>query len=102
MKGKTKVKDISELPDDAREILYSNRIIPAHMNIPKDEYVGQFGFVVVDDTAYCSSETLGQQMLRDYLLAEELNRCGKMFTLPQAIIKKGEVLKNRWGSVTTH
>ena len=102
MKGKTKVKDISELPDDACEILYSHRIIPDHLNVPKDEYVGMFGFVVVDDTAYCSSDNLERQMLSDYLLNEELHLCGKMFTLPQAIIKKGEVLKNRWGSVTRH
>ena len=102
MKRKTKVKDISELPDEAREILYSHRIIPDHLNVPKDEYVGKFGFVVVDDTAYCSSETCERQMLRDYLLAEELCRRGKMFTLPQAIIRKGEVLKNRWGGVTRH
>lgn len=95
-KGNTKFKNLSELPDEVREKIYSLRL-PVDMDVPFDEYMEQFDTIVVENCMYHSDTLYAQNIVIEYKLAEEKHREFSAMALPMVIIKNGIVIKNRFG-----
>lgn len=99
-KGTTKFKNLSELPDEVREKIYSLRLSP-DMETPFDEYMGQFDNIVVENCMYHSDTLYAQNIAKEYKLAEEEHRELSAMAFPMVIIKNGIVIKNRFGKRET-
>lgn len=85
------VKNISELPPEIADILYDHRL-RAHLHVPKEEYVGNYEFVSVDDkVAYASDRNVWRATM--WLENHGVN----WLTLPDAVIMEGVLIKNRYG-----
>lgn len=91
-----KFKNLSELPDDVREKIYSLRL-PVDMETQFDEYMEQFDTIVVDNCMYHSNTLYAHNIVKEYKLAEEKHRELSAMAFPMAIIKNGIVIKNRLG-----
>lgn len=95
-KGTTKFKNLSELPDEVREKIYSLRL-SSDMETPFDEYMEQFDNIVVDNCMYHSNTLYAQNIAKEYYkLAEEEHRLSAM-AWPMVVIINGIVIKNRFG-----
>lgn len=100
-KGRTKFKNLSELPDEVREKIYSLRLYP-DMDTPFDEYMERFDNIVVEDCMYHSDTPYAQNIVKEYKLAEEEHREFSALAFPMVIIKNGIVVKNRFGMKETN
>ena len=98
MKGSTKFKKLSELPQSVRAKLYSLRL-KEDMNKPIDEYLEMFDTIVVDDCMYHSDSDYGRNIAEEYRKAEENHSNFRMMALPMVVIKDGLVIKNRFGEI---
>ena len=89
-------KKIDEMPEWAKKYLYSMRLY-GQLEIPFDKYIGLYRFVVIDDTVYYDdTEAFCRRMMYFYQNAIRLGSVQKV-TIPNAIIKNGYILKNRYG-----
>lgn len=95
-KGTTKFKNLSELPDEVREKIYSLRL-PDDMDKPIDEYMEIFDTIVVENCMYHSDTLYAQNIVKEYKLAEEKHREFTAMAIPMVVIKNGIVIKNRFG-----
>lgn len=95
-KGATKFKNLSELPDEVREKIYSLRL-PVDMDEPIDEYMENFDNIVVENCMYHSDTLYAQNIVKEYKLAEEKHREFSAMAFPMVVIKNGIVVKNRFG-----
>ena len=95
-KETTKFKNLSELPDEVREKIYSLRL-SSDMETPFDEYMEQLDNIVVDDCMYHSDTLYAQNIVKEYKLAEEKHSELYAMSLPMVVIKNGIVIKNRFG-----
>ena len=86
--------NISELDESVKETLYLLRF-SYEKEVPRDEYLRMFGFVVVDDEVYANEGVRTSKRLEDYLANPDNNFVHG--ALPDAIIKNGVVVKNRYG-----
>lgn len=96
----TKFKNLSELPDDVREKIYSLRLSD-DLETPLDEYMKHFDNIVVENCMYHSDTPYSQNIVKWYKLAEEEHHMLPTMSLPMVIIKNGIVIKNRFGKRET-
>lgn len=90
-------KRMSELKPEVFETLYSLRL-SEHKDIPYEEYINFFNFIVVDDVVYCTDDESTEKRVNTYFKAREGNEMHLFsLTLPDVIIKNGSVIKNRYG-----
>lgn len=90
-------KRMSELKPEVLETLYSLRL-SEHKDIPYEEYINFFNFIVVDDVVYCTDDESTEKRVSTYFKAREGNEMHLFsLTLPDVIIKNGSVIKNRYG-----
>lgn len=87
---------MSELPDEVRDKIYSLRLYNESAT-PIDEYIKQFCVILVDDCLYHLDDEFSRMIVNDFKKSEENGLRFKRFTLPNAIIKDGCVIKNRFG-----
>ena len=90
--------NISELDESVKETLYS-LCFDYEKEVPRDEYLRMFSFVVVDEDLYINGSPHSLNISSYYL---ELQKNGSQLHanhLPDAIIKNGVVIKNRYGAV---
>ena len=88
------VKDINELTEETKHLLYSLRL-SCDRNVPIDTYINYYKFVVIDDIVYCADDDYSKKMLNEYLRDNSTRL--KRITIPHAIILNGTVIKNRYG-----
>lgn len=96
-----KIKDLSEIPHEVLEKLYSLRLL-TDRDMPFEEYVGLYRFIFVkertmdDETAYVAEdETWRKECWK------EGNRITAL-TVPDAVVYNGVVVKNRYGYEEVH
>lgn len=88
---------MSELKPEVLEVLYALRLSD-HKDIPYDEYIKFFNFIVVDDVVYCTDDESTEKRVSTYFKAREGNEmCLFSLTFPDVIIKNRSVIKNRYG-----
>lgn len=98
MKGKTKYKDMSELPEWVREKLYSLRCKLYEPPMTLDEYFRSKDYetILVDDILYYTDTPRAKKIVGEYKTMED-NHGWLKDTLLTAVIKNGMVVKNRYG-----
>lgn len=91
-----KIKDLSEVPYGVLKKLYSLRL-RTDRAVPFEEYVGLYRFISVkertmeDETAYAAGdETWRKERWKE-------GNCNAAFTVPDAVVYNGVVIKNRYG-----
>ena len=89
----TDIRPMACIPEDALRFLYSMRFY-CHRNIPYDEYINLYDFIIVDDVAYCTPQC-DSRRIYEYRHAEGSSY--KRAVLPDAIIVDSYLLKNRYG-----
>ena len=85
-------KPISDVPKEAMNLLYENRIKTPHHDPTYEDVTGAYEFIVVDNVVYCTDA--------DSLRVKEYFQEDRTYTkgmLPDAIIYHGLLLKNRYG-----
>lgn len=97
MKGQTKYKKMSELPNEVREKIYKLRLVD-DIDTPIEDYIDRYGVVLVEDTLYYAEDEHSIQVMKDFKQREE-ERPSTMWklALPSAVIENGYVIKNRFG-----
>lgn len=83
---------IENAPEKALRILYLMRL-HGDRNVPFDEYVKTYHFIVVDDEVYATEDE--EQRVKEYLGHDRTSLTRA--TLPDAIVIHDIVVKNRYG-----
>lgn len=90
---------ISELPKPIFDLLYSLRL-RVHEDVPYEDYIKIFDFVVVDDVIYHDNSDYSKTKEKRYLEAMKTPGSIKLALLPSVIIKNNYVIKNRYGKTS--
>ncbi|MBP5723373.1 MAG: hypothetical protein J6X18_07350 [Bacteroidales bacterium] len=87
-------KSLTEVPNDILDLLYNLRFKNEDLSV--SDYAKLYNFIVVDDVVYSTPDASE----RVKLFEENEHSFFFSRSLPDAIIKNGVVLKNRYGAKT--
>lgn len=93
--NKAKIMKINELPVEIFQKLYNLRFKEGK-NIPYDEYISRFSFVVVGGKVYHDNSERSKEMELEYF--KHKHGSLHLLYIPEAIVDSdGVVIKNRYG-----
>jgi NAD+ synthase len=103
--AKTKIKKDSfkNLPENIKDLLYKHKILGSAVWIDKETFVDQYHTILVDNVLYVN-EAATNETFDDELLTLHADGTYKfrLAMMVHAIIRGGNIIKNRYGYDTTH